>query len=174
MANTVTHFLSGTALAAALPSATIEDKIVLVAGTVLPDLIFTPYIFAIAKVANKKVNKLTEDDFSMYGYSTPKIRLLKKIYFISHGLPLIFLFLVLSEWKYTFVYLALGFILHILYDLFMHKYEDDNFIPRPLYPLSSIKFKYGITNGWRITWKERILSWSIHILIIFFILYLLK
>ena len=173
MASIVTHVLSGTVLALSVPSATIEEKAFLVIGTVLPDLIFMPYIIAIAHVAKKKIKNLTEEDFILYGYSTPKIRFLKKIYFISHGLPLVFLFLIIGNWQQSFLFLSVGFAVHILYDLFMYQYDDTNFVPRPLYPISSYRFRHGFTNGWRTTWKERILSWSAHLIIIFLIVWLL-
>ncbi|MEK7585698.1 MAG: hypothetical protein AAB477_00465 [Patescibacteria group bacterium] len=166
MASIVTHALSGTVVALSIPSASVEDKAFLIAGAILPDLIFTPYIISVSRIANKKIKDLTEKDFMLYGYSTPKIRLLKKLYFISHGLPLALLLLVIGNWQQSFLFLSAGFALHILYDLFTHQYEDNNFVPRPLYPISSFLFRSGFTNGWRTTWKERTLSWGIHLIII--------
>lgn len=172
MADTPTHILSSIPFVILMPSTSMTEKVLFVAGTILPDLIFTPYIIAIAKEAKKNLDDLTEEDFVSFGYSTPKIRFMKHIYYISHGLPFTLLIFALGRVVPSITYLGFGFLLHVFYDLFFHKYDNDNFLLKPFYPPLNFKYRYGITNGWRMKLWQRALLWAIHIVaVILLVLY---
>jgi hypothetical protein len=162
MADTGTHIISGVSVGF-LTQTTYDEKALIVLGAVLPDIIFPLYFYYVAKRSGKKASAMDEGDYTLHGYSTKTIRSLKRVYYMLHGLPFIAV-LFLIGLKYSLVqYVAIGTALHFLYDLFTHQYDDELFRPRPLYPLSSKSFGYGITNGWRMKRRAKVILWSFNI-----------
>lgn len=162
----LTHALSGVLLANSIPEATLEQKIAIVIGTVLPDIPFARAYFLIAKMAKKSLFSLNLNDFTSHGkFVKPKL----KTYLFFHSfliLPLLFVLGFL--FNDSFVFLAFGWILHLVYDLFFHKYEEEELRPKPFYP-SKISFNFGLTNGWRFKKSHFIIMWLIHLFLILLI-----
>ena len=169
MADWGTHLLSSTVVASAIPDTNIESKALIVIGSILPDFIFPFYYKVISKKAGKKIKEINKDDYILFGYSTNKIRFLKNIYFFFHGLPFLILIYLMSGIYPSLLFLAIGVGLHFIYDIYLHEYEDNNFKPRPLYPISSKTFNKGFSNSWKLKKPTKIWIYSVHIIIIAFL-----
>jgi|GEM_PF-3740967 len=172
MADWGTHLLSSTIVASVIPDTNIESKALIIIGSVLPDFIYPFYYKVLSKKAGKKMKEINEDDYVLFGYSTKKIKFLKNVYFFFHGLPFLIFIYLFSGLYPSLIFLAIGIGLHFIYDIFLHEYEENNFRPRPLYPLSSKPFSKGFSNGWQLKKKTRILICSAHILILVFVVIL--
>lgn len=170
MAMINTHLLSGVAVVVALPEVGLENQILLILGTILPDFIFPYYFSLVSKKSGKKMKDMTENDYINFGHSDSRLIFLKKIYFFFHGIPFLFLIYLLSEIYNPLIFLALGLCIHFIYDIFVHHYNNANFRPKPIYPISSKTFNFGITNGWEIKPFFKIISTILHVLLIVILL----
>ncbi len=159
----VTHALSGLMLASLMPETTPEQKVIIVIGSVLPDIPFAKAYFLIAKRAKKSIFKLNLNDFTEHGSVVkPKIR----SYLFFHS----FIFLVLLSifgflFDKVFLFLSLGWGLHLLYDLFLHKYKEEKLRPKPFYPFKK-SWDIGITNAWMLKPRHFLMMWANHLIII--------
>jgi hypothetical protein len=158
----LTHALSGILIASMLPSSSPQEQMLIIAGTVIPDLPFSQAYFIIAKKAKKVLWKLRLNDFTKFG---PQVKPKLYTYLFFHSffflIPLFFI-----EWAVTnHIYLSLGWSGHLLYDLPSHKYQEKELRPKPLYPLS-VSWNLGLTNGWKISAKTFLFIWCLHLLVI--------
>lgn len=172
MADWGTHLLSSAIVASVIPDTNIESKSLIILGSILPDFIYPFYYKVLSKKAGKKMKEISEDDYILFGYSTKKIKFLKNIYFFFHGLPFLIFIYLMSGIYSSLIFLAIGLGLHFIYDIFLHEYEENNFRPKPLYPLSSKPFIRGFSNGWNLKRKTTLLIYSTHILILVFVVIL--
>ncbi|HXK35400.1 MAG TPA: metal-dependent hydrolase [Candidatus Paceibacterota bacterium] len=167
------HFLSGIAIAIALPDdpdpvKNYIQKGLVVVGSVVAD-IPVPFIWkAIGKITMKSVRKmeLNEHDWNDHA---PRIGWYK-IYKTMHSFLFLFLIGFIEMFLLGNLFFSLGLLIHQLYDLPTHKYENRETNPQPLWPLSDIAFTGGLTNGW--AWQvERLVSWDIHFIVICAVLF---
>jgi len=159
----VTHALSGVMLASLMPETTPEQKAIIIIGSILPDIPFSRAYFLIAKKAKKSIFKLSFADFDAYG---PAVKSKIKSYLFFHSFVfLAILFIVGFLINKFFIFLGLGWGLHLFYDLFLHKYEKKELRPRPFYPLNK-SWDIGLTNGWMLKPKHFMLIWFNHLVII--------
>lgn len=166
MADWGTHLLSSTIVASVIPDTSIESKALIIVGSVLPDFIYPFYYKVLSKKAGKKMKEIGEEDYVLFGYSTKKIKFLKNVYFFFHGLPFLIFIYLMSGIYPSLLFLAIGIGLHFIYDIFLHEYEENNFRPKPFYPISSKPFSRGFSNGWQLKKKTRILIYLAHIIVL--------
>jgi len=161
----LTHALSGVLIASAMPQCSLLEKSMIVAGTIIPDIPFGKTFLTIAKLARKSVFKINMEDFAKFG---PKVVSKLHTYWSFHSFFFLAI-LAVSEFLLTNAFfLTIGWACHLLYDLPSHNYKEEEFKPKPLYPLS-ISFDIGMTNGWKIKPQTYAIVWGIHILLIILI-----
>lgn len=161
----VTHVLSGLAVASMMPNLSFEEKALIVAGTIIPDLPFGQAYFIIAKKAKKALWKLRLVDFTKFG---PQVKPKLYTYLVFHSFLFIAALAIVEFLSTGTILLAIGWTCHLLYDLPAHSYKEEELRPKPLFPFD-ISWNWGITNGWKVKPQMYIVIWSIHILLIFFI-----
>lgn len=160
----VTHALSGVMLASLMPETTPEQKAIIVLGSVLPDIPFSKAYFLIAKKAKKSVFKLNLNDFTKYGSIVkPKI---KSYLFFHSFIFLLALLIVGFLFSNIFLFLSLGWGLHLFYDLLLHKYKEEELRPKPFYPFKK-SWDIGLTNAWMLKPRHFLIMWFNHLVIIF-------
>ena len=162
-----THALAGTILANLLPNLDIGQKVAIVTASVLPDIPFSRAYFLIAKEAKKSVFRLKSNDFTVYG---PVVKSRMKLYLFFHSLAWLGVLVVLGFFlNNIFFYLFFGWGLHIVYDLFLHRYEKKELRPQPLYPLKYF-WSIGLGNGWNLKTKHFLLIWANHLFLVLFLI----
>ena len=159
----ITHALSGVVLANIIAE-TPEQKICVVIGSILPDVLFSPFFPLLSKKAGKKLKDLSEKDFLLLADT---IQPWRKIYQVMHGIPMLILVSLLEVLIFQTYFLCSGMALHIFYDLWSHKYKTPGLNPKPFFPFSSKPFNYGFINGWESWPKINIISWVIHLILIY-------
>ena len=163
----INHALSGLVVAN-LTCETVEQKALVVMGSILPDIFFSPFYLYLSKKTGKTIYQLKEKDFVTWaGIIQPW----RKIYLWTHSLVLLLMIFLTKVIFYQSYFLAMGIGLHIFYDLLTHKYEDKKLNPVPMYPFSNWSFDWGLTNDWRLGNTGRIIFWLIHSLILYWVIY---
>ena len=149
------------------------QRLLVIVGSVFPDIVCPFYYRGLVKKAGKKIHDLTEEDGIRY---QEDIQPWMKIYRWLHSFVLWGKILAFELIFANGLYFARGWLIHILYDLVSHHYPKNmNLGPKPFYPILKWVFPWGLTNGWRMMktqegFKYQKLTWFIHAIILAFIL----
>lgn len=154
------HFLCGVALAVGIPEATLLQRGAIVAGSVVPDLLTLPLYVVLANKIKRPINQLTIENWDSFGQEWPW---LTWSYFLTHSTVFLVPLVVAGTFWPVFMFLALGWFVHQLYDWPTHK---GIWRIKPLYPLSSYPWPWPLTDAWVWPLRKMATSWVIHLFLI--------